>query len=148
MKEGEGASPPSPPPLSSAIASPPSPPHNPSLSEANEEVIRENGEDHEEEIASSGDGALSDELRARIVRQVRDSICLFFLFCFVLECHSRFVLVFSISNLKQWVGCKLPKFTGVYSTLLECLDCSVQRELFMGFYNCSFFFPLSSFSPK
>ncbi|KAF3339862.1 la-related protein 6A [Carex littledalei] len=67
MEEVEGASPASPPPLSSTIASPP---HNPSLSDGNEEVIGENGEDHEQEIISSGDGALSDELCAKIVRQV------------------------------------------------------------------------------
>ncbi|XP_078151315.1 uncharacterized protein LOC144546658 isoform X2 [Carex rostrata] len=67
MEEVEGASPPSPPPLSSTIDSPP---HNPSLSDGNEEVIGENGEDHEQEIISCGDGALSDELRAKIVHQV------------------------------------------------------------------------------
>ncbi|KAJ3685131.1 hypothetical protein LUZ61_014295 [Rhynchospora tenuis] len=67
MEEGgEGAKPPSPPPLSSAIAPPP----DSSLSDAIEDAIGENEEDHEPEVVSSGDGTLSDELRAQIVRQV------------------------------------------------------------------------------
>ncbi|KAJ4787776.1 hypothetical protein LUZ62_039022 [Rhynchospora pubera] len=61
MEEGgEGAKPPSPPPLSSSIAPPPP---DSSLSDRV-------GEDHEQEVVSSGDGVLSDELRAQIVRQV------------------------------------------------------------------------------
>lgn len=91
MEEVEGASPASPPPLSSTIDSPP---HNPSLSDGNEEVIGENGEDHEQEIISCGDGALSDELRAKIVHQVRDPVLMgfcdcslfpfFFIYCYMI----------------------------------------------------------------
>ncbi|KAJ1689794.1 hypothetical protein LUZ63_013949 [Rhynchospora breviuscula] len=68
MEEGgEGAKPLSPPPLSSSIAPPPL---DTSLSDANDDAIGENGQDHEQEVVSSGDGVLSDELRALIVRQV------------------------------------------------------------------------------